>query len=394
MELLTLFSLLVKYNAPFINKEQCVSDIQQWFMRSGSVWQKFAQVLSQCEDIVGKDLADALSKICFECPAHDHNYSARIIRDAFGEKYETKKMTIVGSGTISQVYKVYDKSSDKFVAIKVMHPNVKREIKEACDAYNKIKHSQLMPYSLTILGKLFCARLKEQLLMNKEFKNGKLFKKSLQPTNNRNCLFVIPEMIEYSKKCLVTSYEESNLLANHDFEPIILYKICDSIRFLNAKMTVCGFMHSDLHKGNIGFRKHDCKIILYDYGDCADITQIDRRIRIQIAKFFLYKDADKIALHTVIKESYDVLAPILNKSFSHNMRVLTSTVFTSDVAVSNDVLKLFMSWSKTKSIGEAMIELRNKYNLDYRESSLTENRIKQYIDEYLPYQEFDSLREL
>ena len=104
MELLRLFSLLVKYNFPFTNKDQCLSDIQEWFMQSGSVWQKFAQLLSQCEDIIGKELADALCKLCFDCPVHDDIYSARIIRDAFGEKYDTKTMAIIGSGTISQVY--------------------------------------------------------------------------------------------------------------------------------------------------------------------------------------------------------------------------------------------------------------------------------------------------
>lgn len=45
----------------------------------------------------------------FTCPIHDHEYSKQIIKESFGNKYDTNKIhkdSLIGSGTIAQVYKL------------------------------------------------------------------------------------------------------------------------------------------------------------------------------------------------------------------------------------------------------------------------------------------------
>ena len=80
MNLLYVFSAIVKYNLPFTNKEACISEIKQHFINGGGVWQKFAQTLSGQGEIIGHDLAKELESMCFDCPAHSDIYSARIIQ--------------------------------------------------------------------------------------------------------------------------------------------------------------------------------------------------------------------------------------------------------------------------------------------------------------------------
>ena len=397
MDLLSLFTLLVKYNLPFTNKKSCILEIQNWFMNSGSVWQKFAQVLSQYEEVVGKDLAFALSKMCFDCPAHDDKYSARIIKDAFGDKYNTKNMKMVGSGTISQVYKVVENDTNRIVAIKVMHPNVKREIRDAYEAYNNIKSSSLFPRRFTTILSLFFNGLKEQLLMNREFKNGKLFKKTMQPTNNENYLFVIPEMIEYSKKCLVMEYEKSLILAKinvanlSETEQQTLHKACNSIKLLGLTMTVNGFLHGDLHFGNIGIQNFgsNMKIVIYDFGQCFDISNMNKRK--QIVKSFLYKNSGDFISYTIPKYQNELI-PKMTNNFEDDIRIIGNYILLNEIQVDKNVLNTIISWGKMKSNVEMLCLLINKYNCEDTTDYLLENGIQKYIDKYLPYDDFNCFR--
>ena len=377
-------------------------------MNSGSVWQKFAQVLSQYEEIVGKDLAFALSKMCFDCPAHDDKYSERIIRDAFGDKYNTKNMKMIGSGTISQVYKVVENDTNRVVAIKVMHPNVKREIRDACEAYNNIKSSSLFPRRFTTILSLFFNGLKEQLLMNREFKNGKLFKKTMQPTNNENYLFVIPEMIEYSKKCLVMEYEKSLILAKinvanlSETEQQTLYDVFNAIKFFALSMIINGFLHGDLHIGNIGVQNFgsNMRIVIYDYGQCFDIQNINKKRRTQIANSYLYKNYLEIVKLIFPVNYYKELSSIntnnnfdgdirnLGNNFEDDIRKLGKYVLLNEIQIDKDILNIILSFAKNKKNAEMLCLLINKYNCENTTDYLLENGIQKYIDKYLPYDDF------
>ena len=393
MELLTLFSLLVKYNLPFTNKTQCVTDIQQWFRDSGSVWQKFAQSLSQYEELLGSELTDALSKMCFDCPAHDDDYSARIIRDAFGDKYDTKTMVVVGSGTISQVYKVYDRSSQRFVAIKVMHPNVKREIREACDAYNKIKDSVFIPKLLLGALSYFFTGLKEQLQMSLEFKRGKLFKTSLQPNERGNYIFVIPEMMEYSKKCLVMEYVESTLMANLDIQSMnkeILHNVCNLIRTLTITSSYIGVVHGDLHQGNIGVQNHDSldrmKIVLYDFGQCYNVSKLPLETRKRMIASYFQRDTQRF-IEFLPEKIRSEIAPRLVGDFVTDNYTMTKSLLNNIDILDINVNRIISSWGKTKMNSNIL----NTIDIDSL-SYLIENGFSKYIDKYAPYDDFSYLR--
>jgi len=403
MELLTLFSLLVKYNLPFINKEHCVSDIQQWFRDGGSVWQKFAQVLSQYEEVVGKELADALGKMCFDCPAHDDVYSARIIKDAFGSKYDTKTMKMIGSGTISQVYKVYDKTRDKFVAIKVMHPNVKREIRDACDAYNRIKQTHLLPRRLIFACTLFFSGLREQLLMNKEFKNGKMMKQLLQPIKTADYLFIVPEMIEYSKKCLVMDYEESRLFAKLDvtenlseLQQRILYKAFNATKHILITMAYNGFIHADLHCGNIGIQNpesyENMKLVIYDFGQCVNLTKFTSRTAHVDA--FIYQRSLALMKCIFNEEYHHAIMPYLTNEFYDNIKYMISYVSHNDTIVDHSSIDFLIALGKNKKTGYAFILLCDVYKYESDMPFLMDHGIQKYLDKYLPYPDFDCLRKL
>jgi len=400
MELLTLFSLLLKYNLPFINKEQCVADIQQWFRDSGSVWQKFAQSLSQYEELLGVELTDALSKMCFDCPAHDDAYSARIIRDAFGEKYDTKTMIMVGSGTISQVYKVrVSLRPDQFVAIKVMHPNVKREIRDACEAYNKIKDSVFVPKILLGALSYFFIGLKEQLQMSLEFKNGRLFKNALQPLSeakkNGNYIFVIPEMIEYSKKCLVMEFVESTLMANLDTRCVnkeILHKVCNLIRTLTITSSYIGIVHGDLHQGNIGVQNQysfdSVKIVLYDFGQCYNVSKLPLETRRRMCSLYIQRDIRRFIEFLPEKIRNEIISRLTGNFVTDNYTMTKALLNNIDIIEIN-MNRIISSWGKTK-LNSSILNTIDIDSLSY----LNEHGFVCYVEKFAPYDEFSYLRKI
>ena len=127
---MNLFWLVLQYR--FLpNKQNTIKEIIDTINQSNLVWQKFAQLLSYHEDLIGAELATELQKLLYECPAHDHKYSAKIIRRDFDNEFDTGHMELIGSGTIAQVYKIWDKILNEYVVVKIKHPGADNDVFEA-----------------------------------------------------------------------------------------------------------------------------------------------------------------------------------------------------------------------------------------------------------------------
>ena len=169
MNLFWFLTTIIQYKFSW-DKTASIAKMKQMLDDSGSVWQKFGQMLSTQEELIGKDLAVELQKMLYDCPVHTDEYSRTVIRQMFGNKYDLTEMKLIGSGTIAQVYKIGDK------CIKVRHPNVVSEVMDAVATYDSIKNSYFMPVALKMVCDTFFEGLVVQLDFHKEFANGKLFK--------------------------------------------------------------------------------------------------------------------------------------------------------------------------------------------------------------------------
>jgi predicted unusual protein kinase regulating ubiquinone biosynthesis (AarF/ABC1/UbiB family) len=398
MNLLLLLSSIVQYNLPIMNspenKRKCVATIKQLFIEGGGVWQKFAQVLSGHEDIVGVELANEFKTMLFDCPAHSRDYSARIIKDAFGDKYDTSHMKMIGSGTIAQVYKA--KGTDEYVAIKVMHPNIKKEIREACDAYDKIKDSFLFPVQLRTITKLFFSGLREQLDMKREFKNGKAFHEIYNGD-----FIVVPKMIELSKKCLVMSYEESELACT--FKPTeankhMLIKMCNGITVVQLNNLYKNWVHLDLHMGNYGVRNYKdldkMQIVIYDYGHCRDMRRFSRDLAFKIIKSFITRNCKLWISGVTPKHCDEIINSCYNKKDSYDENIKRTSVYllTHEKYVDNETLDLCLSCMKlipNNNLSKKILAMKDmeKYDLDSNDDYV--NKYKTYLGRRFMYPEFE-----
>ena len=82
------------------------------------------------EDKVTENLLEELNVFYENCPYHSDEYTKKIFKNNFkydiSDKYEFSR---IASGSIAQVYKIKDIRNNKEYAMKVVHPDVRKQIK-------------------------------------------------------------------------------------------------------------------------------------------------------------------------------------------------------------------------------------------------------------------------
>ena len=412
------------------DKRSSVSKLKQMLDQSGAVWQKFGQMLSTQEELLGAELAAELQKMLYACPVHDIEYSKQTIVRMFGEdKYDLDRMELIGSGTIGQTYRVprsvprSDPIEDpneigsevgSEVCIKVRHPNVVREVTEAASAYDRIKNSFFMPVALKMVCDLFFEGLVLQLDFHKEFVNGKLFREvnfpetpeipepglTTDPPRPPNRVFVIPRMLETSDECLVIEYEPSKPICIEgriDIDRKQLLRVCALMGCFTHTMCINGVLHADIHFGNYGIR--DDQIVIYDFGFVSDVRErLDHQ---QISRACMRYDTNRLLPSFGLKDSDNVkLRKILgeirvgdpNKYFK-DIQTIATFVAINGIRLDQHRMAMLNVTKNQQSTGLLAAELEEDPELRYYLDHINEHGWASMIDTFFPYDDLMPLRD-
>lgn len=400
MNLLVFLGYIIQYKISFASeagRKAGIRNIKGMLDESGAVWQKFAQMLSGYEDIIGQEIAVELQNMLCECPTHSHDYSRKVLKRDFGDKYDYDNMKLIGSGTIAQVYKVGD------YAIKIKHPNVDEEVRSAVETYNGVKDSFFFPSSLKSLCDIFFKGLKSQLSMRKEYRNGLLMKELIhKDTNQTNNLFIIPEMIDHSDDCIVMTYEESTPIVLKTREAIDKHVLLKACLGMNRFSNVCllhGFMHSDMHFGNFGIRGNDAEtiqLVIYDFGFMCDIREdIDLKRRVKFLNASLnYKMSHMIDCifegcdKSVIREIRNQMSDIHSHdkiNYTNNLRKVPVYIIYNGIQINDYIIQIFTNMEKHIPLIKLVIELENDPELQEQRDYGVKHGGSQSIKKYYPY---------
>tara|TARA_B100000900_G_C20584188_1_gene718787 strand:- start:449 stop:1873 length:1425 start_codon:yes stop_codon:yes gene_type:complete len=244
---------------------------------SGCVCVKFFQWILPIIEINMKEIPGwfkIIEKIYDNCIIHDKEYTLKIFKKEhgydFNERYELQD--VIASGSIGQVYKIKEIYTDKILALKVLHPNVTKDI-WYFKIFSKIilyipRFKRLLMNYLPIDISEFIKEFNEQTDMINETKNMNMY---LEAFNDSSHIYKIPKPISYTKNTLIMSYENS--IKFEDLESSEYMK-SKTIRLMvifiwnSHRHNIC---HEDIHKGNWGVRiiDDDIKIVIYDFGLCA-----------------------------------------------------------------------------------------------------------------------------
>lgn len=408
MNILLLFIKIIQYKLSF-DKKSSIKEIKNILQESGPIWQKFSQVLSYQEELIGKDLAIELQKMLFTCPTHCHELSKQIVNESFGNKYDKNKISeesLIGSGTIAQVYKLDEN------VIKILHPQIKEEVYTAKSNYLNIRNNFLFPSNLKVFCDWFFDGLVEQIDMEKEYNSCIIIKNLLTNNNDNNLknIFIFPEMKDFSDRCIVMSYEPSEpilLEKRHNFDKLVLYKACLALTFFQLVCVQHGFIHGDMHYGNFGIQNsysyENMKIVIYDFGLMVDVRKIPQPKLNNITYSLSYKNIYNIT--NLMMENVEYSQKHINnikKSFTYTkfeddfVKLLLYISF-HNIEMNKDILIIMLSCEKCKIFNNIIRELMTSPEMKDK-IHLNDVACKQTLEtifkDYLNYNEFLLLKQL
>ena len=218
-----------------------------------------------------------LSKVYEQNIYHSDKYTLKIYKKDFNEIF-SKKYEIIScfsSGSIGQVYKIKDIHSDKFYAMKVIHPNVKYHIKFIT---TMIWLFTLQKYVFFELDQFI-----NNFISETNFNQEVLFMKQFYENYKNNNHIIIPQVYQWSKNIIIMDFIEGEIITELSIYERSKY-ITLSLLFFNNNRKILNLNHGDLHLGN--FKKYkDNKIVIYDFGFCFSID--DSKI-VEIFDIFYY----------------------------------------------------------------------------------------------------------
>ncbi|MCE3231745.1 MAG: engA [Rickettsiaceae bacterium] len=265
---------------------------------------KLGQTLSVRPDLVGHEVAEALSDLQDNVPPFSSKKARKIIEKELGKTLEQLfskfEKNAVAAASIAQVHKAVTLDGEK-VAVKILRPNIERDFGKDIKLFYSIAHilkrfkkvKRLRPVAVV---DVFANSVKKELDLRLEAASASELKE--------NCAgdaeIYIPKIYWplISRRILVTEWidgapiydRDALIAAGHDLE-ILTERL--SISFLNQSFRD-GFFHADIHPGNI-FVDSEGRIVPIDFGIMG---RLDKQTRIYVAEIlrgFLTGDYKHVA---------------------------------------------------------------------------------------------------
>ena len=255
------------------------------------------------------------------CPIHSYKLTQWLFQNSLKCDiedicYDINKCPIA-SGSIGQVYKAKLRYNDKVVAIKVQHPNLKRDIFIPQLFLSIIlwilKISNIIQYYLPIDFDDFFKGLQKQLDFNIEANNLQTYYKNYKDNN----MVIIPELYIFTEDILIMSYEDG-VSFNSISDKKIKY-IAANLMILTMRQgfLIDNFINIDLHEGNWKIRldNNEIKLIIYDMGLCFSNISLEitrnfiiawgqknvKNICNETLNMLYIKEKDNISKHNISK---------------------------------------------------------------------------------------------
>ena len=330
------------------------TDLSKTLRKLGPTWIKLGQFLSTRPDIIGKDLSDKLKKLQDKVEPFTITKAKEILQKEFKEDYEDIFIEIMPSeaaASIAQVHKGKVKlNNEKYdVAVKILRPNIEREIKR--DLRNFFVTAKIMERFSKEAKRLRLVEvvktLAESLSMEIDLRLEAAAQSEIRENIINDDYFSVPDVYwDLTRKNILISdwvdaipAKDMNKITEEGFNK---KKIGKNIlkTFLTTSIRD-GIFHADMHQGNLFIEKEE-KIIAVDFGIVGHLDFESKQYLNNILLGFINRDYDKIA--NVHFEAGYVPETEDKKRFAQALRSIGEPIQgkeASDISIGNLLTQLF-----------------------------------------------------
>ncbi|MEQ9736152.1 MAG: AarF/ABC1/UbiB kinase family protein [Algiphilus sp.] len=242
---------------------------------------KLGQLASQYEDLLPKDLAEALSRLQRSAPPRPLSELESVMQAAWSPEQRARLVRIdepaAAAASIGQVHRAHLEDG-RVVALKLRYPEVRAAIDDDIAALGRLfRMARIAPVDGRALDGVLSeirTRFSEETDYRKELANLQRLRDA-----RRHDYIVMPTPVTElcTESTLVTSWEDGCSLNDaKQWSAEVRDRLGERFaRWVVASVFDSGFVHADPHPGNFGFHA-DGRLVIYDFG-CAVPVRAEAR---------------------------------------------------------------------------------------------------------------------
>lgn len=322
--------------------------------RLGATFIKIGQIVSSRSDLLPAPFARELALLQDRVPPFPFATVRAIVEQELGGPLPALFSEFgpepVAAASVAQVHRAVWRETGEVVAVKVRRPDIldkiqlDRAVLLFCARWLERLVPSLRLVSLQAQMAQFCRAVERQVHLSNEFLNNIRFQANFAGDPD----IVFPRLIPHActDAVLVMEFIEGLREAELDHEAIDRRRIVAAgVRCVGKMIFEHGFVHADLHPGNLRFQPPG-RIALLDLGLIGELTAEDRRITAETLLALVRGDGKRVA--RLFYENAPFRAVANYQAYEREMeelvaelrqRDLASTEFSRDIARIFDVLR-------------------------------------------------------
>ncbi len=270
----------------------------------GAAFVKVGQIMSTRPDLLPPELISELILLQENVKPFSAVAVRRIIEEDFGRALDAMLAEFepepIASASVAQVHRARLHGSGEVVAIKVRRPSIARWADLDRSIILGVAHALELTPSMRMVSPVesarqFCAAINRQLDFRIEAANNRRFRENF--SGHPYVVFprLFPELC--SERVLTMEFVEGYREREFASVGIDSKKVAGlGIKVFCKMAFIDGFVHADLHPGNIRFMR-DNRIALFDLGLTAELTDEDRRLFAQTMFYMANGMGPELARH-------------------------------------------------------------------------------------------------
>lgn len=239
----------------------------------GPFGQKLLQFIMMHDGFLSSESKKKFGYIFEHCSTHSWEDTQEMYYQDFDrdieEDFEIRGTDIIpiGSGTIGQVYKLFHRKLNKYIALKVRHPKIEEDSRRFVYTIQTLLYMtewvKNIPFSILI--REFLNNIHIQMDYRLETENTKQMRKNFMDDSH----IIIPKIYYYNTRFIAMSFHEGVSFPKIKDAALRIKVSSDLLLFNTASLLVYDYLHCDLHYGNwkvLVLPDGEYKLIIYDCG--------------------------------------------------------------------------------------------------------------------------------